>query len=352
MTDAGAACTYLNRSWYEFTGQTPETCLERDWFSAVHPDDRPAAGRTLLEANANRRPFRLDYRLRRRDGEWRWAIDTAAPRFAPDGTFLGFIGSVIDITDRKNMEDALRRANHDLEQFAYSASHDLQEPLRSVSIYSELFERRYGGVLDGPGRELLHHMRNGAARMQTLIQDLLAYSQVTEAGTAGPELVNAGAALETALLNLAETVAANDAKVISEQLPDVPVESLHLQQLFQNLVGNAIKYRNSERPPVVHVAAEMHDGQWLFSVRDNGIGIEAQHKDRIFGLFKRLHTGKQYSGTGLGLAICQRIVERYHGRIWVESEPGKGSTFFFTLPSHPRSLQTVDSPAQEGGAAA
>ena len=180
----------------------------------------------------------------------------------------------------------MNRSAQDLEQFAYSASHDLQEPLRSVKIYSELLSVRY---------------RN----------------QV----------------LKDTLENLSQAIADSGARVTSDALPSLPVHNTHLQQLLQNLIGNAIKYRSPERPPVIHIGAHRQDVNWVLEVCDNGIGIEPEYKEHIFGFFKRLHTGDEQSGTGIGLAICQRIVERYQGRIWVESEPGRGSTFRFSLPA-------------------
>jgi light-regulated signal transduction histidine kinase (bacteriophytochrome) len=237
-----------------------------------------------------------------------------------------------DVTARKHAEAELLRANQDLEQFAYSASHDLQEPLRSVKIYSELLAQELGEKLEGDTREFLGFVTSGATRMEMLVRDLLAYTQAGQAER--PETPeDTTAALNCALANLDGAIRESGAQVISEQLPALRVHSTQLQQLFQNLVGNAIKYRRPETQPEIHVTVRRDGEMWLFSVSDNGLGIEAEYKERIFGLFKRLHTGDEYSGTGIGLAICQRIVERYHGRIWVESEPGKGSTFHFTLPA-------------------
>ena len=268
-----------------------------------------------------------DWRFRRKDGSQ--FIGDLIGRQLADGRIQAVVR---DVTERRQIEDELRRANGDLEQFAYSASHDLQEPLRNVSIYSELLDKRYGSRLDGEAFEFLGHLRNGALRMQTLIHDLLAYTQVTATDIANAE-DDSQEAFNVALANLSATILSSQARVTHDPLPSLAAQSLHLQQLFQNLVGNAIKYRRPNEPPQVHVKAERQNGSWLFSVRDNGLGIDPEYRERIFGLFKRLHTGDEYSGTGLGLAICQKIVERYHGNIWVESELGKGSTFYFTLPA-------------------
>lgn len=202
--------------------------------------------------------------------------------------------------------------------------------MRSVTIYSELLSRRYGDKLDGHALEFLGYLKTGALRMQMLVRDLLAYTQVKH--LALPEQhADANDSLLAALENLGNAVKDSDAQIVYQPLPSLPVHNIHLQQLFQNLIGNAIKYRSPARPEV-QIEAEQQGGRWLFCVKDNGIGIDPEYKERIFGLFKRLHTGEEYSGTGIGLAICQRIVERYNGRIWVESKLGQGSAFYFTLP--------------------
>ena len=280
-----------------------------------------------FERLASGQTIQNDWRFRRKDGSQ--FIGDLIGRQLADGRIQAVVR---DVTQRRQNEDELRRANSDLEQFAYSASHDLQEPLRNISIYSELLAMRHGTGLNDEALMFLGYLKNGALRMKSLIHDLLAYTQVT-VGEMGSEQADSQEALNAALANLSAAVAKSQARVSCDALPSLPVQSLHLQQVFQNLVGNAIKYRRPNEPPQVHVKAERQNGSWLFSVRDNGIGIAPAYKDRVFGLFKRLHTGDEYSGTGLGLAICQRIVERYQGRIWVESELGKGATFYFTLPA-------------------
>jgi signal transduction histidine kinase len=229
-------------------------------------------------------------------------------------------------------QEALLRANADLEQFAHSVSHDLREPIRSIAVYSELLTARYSKCLDGQGLDFLGFVRAGARRMDALIGDLLAYTQAASSADDEIPLTAAAKPFESALANLAQAIGESGAHVEFQTLPTVRIREIHLQQLFQNLIGNAIKYRREE-PLRVMVAANRLNGHWLFSVQDNGIGIRPEYKETIFGIFKRLHTNERYSGTGMGLAICQRIVERYRGRIWVESELGQGSTFYFTVPS-------------------
>jgi light-regulated signal transduction histidine kinase (bacteriophytochrome) len=213
-----------------------------------------------------------------------------------------------------------------LEQFAYVASHDLQEPLRMVASYLGLLERRYRGRLDEKADKFIHYAVDGAARMQALIEDLLTYSRVGRQGKPF-EPTDCDAVVAAVVADLGSQGAA----VSCAGLPTVLADRGQLTQLFQNLIGNALKFCNGA-PPRVEVRAERRGGEWLFAVRDNGIGIAPEHRERIFVIFQRLHTRAQYPGTGIGLAICKKVVERHGGRIWVESEPGQGSTFFFTLP--------------------
>jgi len=228
----------------------------------------------------------------------------------------------------------LERSNRELEQFAYVASHDLQEPLRMVASFTQLLADRYGGQLDQDARDFIAYAVDGATRMKQLIDDLLAYSRVTSAGRS-PAVVDTRNAVSLSLRNLEAAVREAGAEVDYGALPQVLADSGQIVQLFQNLVGNAIKFRTPGVPPRVHIEArrapdEPH--QWLFRVADNGIGIDPKFFERVFAIFQRLHSRREYPGTGIGLALCRRIVERYGGRIWIESEPGKGTAFLFTLP--------------------
>jgi signal transduction histidine kinase len=233
----------------------------------------------------------------------------------------------------KRSNEELRRANRDLETFAYSASHDLQEPLRNIAINAQLLERAIGNSLDSDSARFLQSVLQGAHRMETLVQDLSAYTHAIKHADGTPPAISAGAILNEVLVTLRVRVEEAGAAITVTDLPVISMHEIHLSQLFQNLIGNALKYRREEEKLLVHISATAQDGWWVLSVADNGIGIDMKYADQIFGLFKRLHTHREYPGSGVGLAICRRIVEQYGGRIWLEkATPGSGSTFCFAVP--------------------
>jgi signal transduction histidine kinase len=242
------------------------------------------------------------------------------------------------LKERKQADEALRRtaeelarSNRELEQYAYVASHDLREPLRTVTGFLQLLRQKCAGRLDSEADTFIDYAVDGAERMRALIDDLLTYSRV---GTRGLELAptDACTALQQAEHNLLASIRESEAQITHGALPTIPVDGVQLTQLFQNLVANALKF-HSEAPPAIHVDASRKQDHWVFSVRDNGIGIDLGSEERIFQIFQRLHSRKKYAGTGIGLAVCKKIVERHGGRIWVESRPGEGATFFFTIPA-------------------
>jgi len=330
--------TFMSSRFVERTGIDPAPYIgRRRW-------DEPALN--LTESDWTRHKAQLerhepffDFEMEREgpDGNSVWLSVSGEPVFE-DRKFRGYRGVGTDITDRKRAQAVLRaayeelaRSNAELQQFAYVASHDLQEPLRMIGSYTQLLERRYGDKLDGDAREFMGFIVDGATRMKQLIEDLLAYSRV---GTRGKELrpVSVQAALDRALVNLRSGLESSGVDITQDALPEVNGDDTQLTQLFQNLIGNAIKFRKKDEPLRVHVGAEDAGDEWRFSVSDNGIGIERQYFERIFMVFQRLHTRDEYPGTGIGLAICKKVVDRHRGRIWVESAHGKGSTFCFTLP--------------------
>lgn len=251
---------------------------------------------------------------------------------------LMVLSAIVDITERKRGEEEIKRvaaelarSNAELQQFAYVASHDLQEPMRAVAGCVQLLQQRYAGQLDSGADEIVKHIVDAAVRMQTMINDLLALSrQSTQPGAI--ETSDSAQALDTALKNLEVAIRESNAAIHIGTLPVLRANPTQMVQLFQNLLANAIKFRG-EQPLVIHIGAEHEGNEWHFRVSDNGIGMDPKYRDRIFGIFQRLHAARKYPGTGIGLAICKKIIERHNGRIWVETEPGKGSTFHFTLPN-------------------
>lgn len=324
----------VNIATEKVTGRSRQELIGTDFSDYFTDPEKARAG--YRQAFREGRVDDYELEVRHRGGHITPVVYNASVYSDESGEVIGVFAAARDITERKRAEGALKkyaadlaRSNADLEQFAYVASHDLQEPLRTVASFTQLLAQRYRGKLGADAEDFIGYAVEGARRMQVLVNDLLAYSRV---GTRGGELAptRSEATLEAALANLKQSVEEAGATVSHDPLPTVLADETQLCQVFQNLVGNALKFRSSE-PPRVHISAQPADGQWRFSVRDNGIGIDPQHAERIFVIFQRLHAASKYPGTGLGLAISKRIVERHGGRIWVESELGKGATFYFTM---------------------
>jgi PAS domain S-box-containing protein len=330
IADEEGQVSYFNRRWYFYTGLAPGEGI-RDWVRALHPDDRDVSIADWRAATHARTQYQSEQRLRRADGTYRWHLTRAIP-VVSDGTVEWF-GTATDIDDQKHIEAALRSANRDLEQFAYSASHDLQEPLRMVSIYSQLLQRRHSAELTGPSEVFLQYILQGASRMEQLLQDLLSYTRIALSDSQEAGESDTSEILDRLLSDLRPRLVESGGMIEAiTPMPPVGAADVHVYQLLQNLLTNALKYR-SERPPVIRLSATRVGIWWRFAVSDNGIGIAPAYHDRIFGLFRRLHSQSEYAGTGVGLALCKKIVSRYGGEIWVESEEGTGSTFLFTLPA-------------------
>jgi PAS domain S-box-containing protein len=375
----GVSEAYVSPHIEKVLGFTQEQWLNDPilWYQRIHPEDRErwnieAAGLVL-----SGQPLRAVYRVIARDGHVVWFHCEVKMVLTEDGRPWFIHGAAFDVSELKQAEEALKRAhdelesrvaqrtaelakanaelqleiaerkrgelqlarqaeelarsNADLEQFAYSASHDLQEPLRNMSIYSEWLRRRYKDRLDDDAHEFIQILNEGAQRMITMIRDLLVYAEAAKAREAVQDEGDASAALARSIEDLDAMIRDSEGTITKDPLPRVRMREIHLHQVFQNLISNAIKYRSDE-PPRVHVSASNCGGFWRFSVKDSGIGIEPQYHEQIFGIFKRLHGRERYSGSGIGLALCKRIVERYGGNIWVESEVNQGATFFFTVP--------------------
>ncbi|HYN12542.1 MAG TPA: PAS domain S-box protein, partial [Burkholderiales bacterium] len=327
----------VNRRLCEMLGYSEAELLGRSVKEISHPEDRDLTDAERARVHEGELDsVRFEKRYLRKDGSVVWVDLAVALTRDPHGHPQYEIAVFNDITERKRTEAALKeaheelkRSNSELEQFAYVASHDLQEPLRMVASYTQLVMRRYGDKLDKDAHEFMHYVVDGAARMKQLIEDLLAYSRV---GTRHRDFkpIEVEAALKRALANLKAAIEESGAAVTWDPLPTVKGDEVQLPQLFQNLIGNALKFR-SAGVPRIHIEVKESPSEWQLTVRDNGIGIEPQYFERIFMLFQRLHTKGDYPGTGIGLAICKKVIERHGGRIWIESKLGEGSAFHFTL---------------------
>ncbi len=336
--------TEVNNATLNITGYSREDLIGKSALQFVAAEDQQKIVDDMASTLGSKKAILETLLLRcvRKDGsvfDGEMACDTISDK---DGNIAGFIAIMRDVTERKQMEkkvqrlvEELKRSNMELEQFAYVASHDLQEPLRMVSSYVQLLARRYKGKLADDADEFIEYAVDGSTRMMGMIQALLIYSRV---GTKGkpPEPTECEVVLAQTLKNLQTALAEKGAEVTHDPLPTIMADGIQMVQLFQNLIGNGIKFQAEGVKPHVHVSVEDKGEEWQFSFKDNGIGIEPQYKDRIFVIFQRLHGKQEYKGTGIGLAVCKRIVERHGGRIWVESELGKGATFLFTIPKTPQ----------------
>jgi PAS domain S-box-containing protein len=355
---------YLSPSHEQIYGVSREYSYENPgtWLKSIHPEDRENVIRVYEEFLRGERDYAVEYRIVRPDGFPRWIWDRAFPVRDEQGNLVRVAGLGQDITDRKHLEEGLRKSraqlenqvrdrteelvvankdlefrakdlvcsNKDLEHFAYVASHDLQEPLRTVTGALQLLEKRHKGKLGKDSDQLIHFAVDGAKKMKTLIEDLLTYSRLS-ARAQRFEIVDMKAVINRSIINLKSLIEQKGTKITFDEMPPVKADPTLMLQVFQNLIGNAVKFGPAESPKV-HVSAQKNTNEWIFSVKDNGIGIQAEFFDRIFVIFQQLDKTESFHGTGMGLAIVKNIVERCRGRIWVESEVGEGSTFYFTIP--------------------
>jgi PAS domain S-box-containing protein len=361
---------YVNPAFEEITGWDRERLYEKpsSWIDFVHPDDRASVIGNFEKTRSGEgvnEGVEEEFRISKSDGSTRWIRSRSFPIANEEGHVYRVAGVVEDVTDRKAADEALAqtledlsisnkvlekeiderrraedslqeyaddlaRSNSELQEFAYIASHDLQEPMRMISSYTQLLQRRYKGQLDNDADEFIAYAVDGANRMQQFINDLLTYSRV---GTKGTEFqrIDCHEVVTRAMANLKFAIEESGTRIDLDDLPTITADGGQLVQLFQNLIGNGIKFSRDE-PPLIKVSATEDDAEWVLSVQDNGIGIEPDFYEQIFAVFRRLHTRDEYSGTGIGLAICKKIVARHKGRIWVDSTPGAGSTFNFSIP--------------------
>ena len=325
----------VNKAMAERLNKSPNECRGATCYEVVHHSEDPPENcphSQVLEDGL------LHHSELYEENLGGYFIVTASPIKDDDGNLVGSIHIAHDITKRKQIEDKiekrteeLARSNKELEQFAYVSSHDLKEPLRMITSFLQLLDRRYSNELDQDANEFIGYAVDGAKRMDNMINDLLEYSRIGNKERKF-EYLQSEKILETAKMNLKQSIKDSNANITHDPLPLIHANEPMMIQLFQNIIGNAIKYRGRENPRI-HISADNGDDEYIFSVKDNGIGIDKKHLDRIFTIFQRLHSRDEYDGTGIGLAISKRIIQKHRGKIWVKSKPGKGSTFYFTIPN-------------------
>ncbi len=332
---------YLNKAWLEFTGRKIEQEVGTGWAESVHPDDVARVLKTREKGFASRRPFDSEFRLRRADGEYRVIRGHGIPRLAPDGSFGGYIGTCLDITDIRQAQLELERrvesrtaelaeTNRELEAFTYSVSHDLRAPLRHINAYAQVLEEDYAPKFDAEGLKYLQRIQEGARRMGSLVDDLLNLARVGRQEIKIEEY-SLDAIVKDVLQDLSDDNKDRRIEWRISPLGSAPCDPGLMKQVFTNLVSNAVKYSRPREVAVIEVDRKERAGEIVYMVRDNGVGFDMKYVNKLFGVFQRLHRAEEFEGTGVGLAIVERIIRRHGGRIWAEAAPDQGAAFYFTL---------------------
>lgn len=358
MSDTTKLCNYFNKTWLDFTGRTMEQELGNGWAEGVHPDDFQRCLDTYTSSFDARREFKMEYRLRRFDGEYRWLLDHGIPRYTPEGEFLGYIGSCIEIHDRKQAEEQIRHLNEELEYrvkqrteqlqatnkeleaFSYSVSHDLRAPLRHINGFVDLLQKRIGTspALDKTSHHYLKTISDTTKEAGKLVDDLLSFSRM---GRTEMRLttIDLNQLLQEVRRDMQQDIDGRNIDWQIDSLPIVQADPTMLRLVLRNLVENAVKYTLPRTQAKIQINSTCADHETIICVRDNGVGFDMQYVNKLFGVFQRLHTNEQFEGTGIGLANVQRIIHRHSGRVWAEAELDRGAAFYFSLPNAPREVK-------------
>ncbi|OKH37868.1 hypothetical protein NIES2119_12015 [[Phormidium ambiguum] IAM M-71] len=358
MSDTTKLCNYFNKSWLDFTGRTIEQELGNGWSDRVHPDDFQRCLDTYTTSFDARQEFKMEYRLRRFDGEYRWIFDHGIPRYTPDGDFLGYIGSCIDIHDRKQAEEQIRQLNEELEYrvkqrteqlqatnkeleaFSYSVSHDLRAPLRHINGFVDLLQKRIGTspALDKTSHHYLKTISDTTKEAGKLVDDLLSFSRM---GRTEMRLttIDLNQLWQEVWRDMQQDIEGRNIEWQIDSLPIVQADPTMLRLVLRNLVENAVKYTRPRTQANIQINSTSTEHETIICVRDNGVGFDMQYVNKLFGVFQRLHTNEQFEGTGIGLANVQRIIHRHGGQVWAEAELDRGAAFYFSLPNTPREVK-------------
>ena len=337
MSDSLGKLLYISDSFLKEFNTTEEEALIKGWINYLPENEIKKVKKEWEKALSNKDILNTEFQILSSDKIQHSVLSTAHPLLDKKGDIKYWVGIHLKNDEHKEMENKLtdmvkryKQSNEELQQFAYIASHDLQEPLRMVTSFTQLLERRYRDKLDEDGKEFINFAVDGAKRMKGLIDGLLSYSRVSTRSKEAVK-IDVQKLIEDLIRDLGFIIKENNAKIFYKDLPIIKADKNQIYQLFQNLIMNGLKYRTEENP-VIEISAKKEDSKWLFAVKDNGIGIDEKYFDRIFVVFQRLHSRDKYEGTGIGLAVCKRIVERTGGKIWVESKLNKGASFYFTIP--------------------